>query len=421
MDPTGKKKWLKVSMILTGIGAGLFLFAGGIVFGMWFMANFQIVPRGDMGKMVKDVLAKNPELAKLSGTDAKDLSKALDGMLGSNASAVKDLAQQVLKSQPAAGPFTFKFKPGERLGYTLTASMNGQGSEGKTTSPATFDLGGKFDLVTESVDGAGNGIVRMTFSDTTLQGNMMGSPFTLTQTPPAGATPGQTGDPLAMPLLGFLNAPIRMSVAPNGATHELPDPARPNALVEEIPMLTSIEFPHDNMQPGTQWDSYVNMSVPGTSTPVRVHLVNTFTGYKTIGPRLCAVIDQQVSSERTSAAPASAGEALGAFLGVKPPQIDLSGGNTIYFDTDNGQLVHSEMNLGMHVDIASSLGAAGQVLKGLGANIGNLLGDQTAPQQQTPAGEESSNPLDLNMNVSAAVSLVESSEPASPTVNSSQK
>jgi len=152
-----------------------------------------------------------------------------------------------------------------------------------------------------------------------------------------------------------------------------------------------------------------------------VHLLNTFTGYKTIGPRLCAVIDQKVSSERTPAAPASAGEALGAFLGVKPPQIDLSGGNTIYFDTDNGQLVHSEMDLGIHVDIGSSLGAAGQVLKGLGANLGSLLGDQTAPQQHAPNEEESSNPLDLNMNVNASVSLVDSSEAAAPAANSSLK
>ena len=421
MNFDGKKKWFKASVIFTGIGAGLFLFAGGIVFGMWFMANFQIVPRGDMGKMVKDVLEKSPELAKLTGADGKDVAKALDSVLGSNASAVKDLAQQVLKSQPAAGPFTFRFKPGERLGYTFTASMTGQGNEGKTTSPVTFDLGSKFDLVTESVDGAGNGVVRMAFNGTTLQGNMMGSPFTLTQSPGAGASSGQVDDKLAMPLLGFLNTPVRMSVAPNGATRELPDPARPNPLVEELPMLTAIEFPSSDMQPGTQWESYVKMSVPGASTPMRVRLLNTFTGYKTIGPRLCAVIDQKVSSEQTPSAPASAGEAIGMFLGVKPPQIDLSGGNTVYFDTDNGQLVHSEMNLGMHVDIASSLGAAEQVLKGLGANLENLLGDASAPQQRAPSAEEPPNPLDLNMNITGAVSLVDASEPAQPAASFPQK
>jgi hypothetical protein len=421
MSGAGKGKALRIAGLLSFVVAGILLFVGGIVFGIWFATNFQIVPRGDLGKMMKETLDKNPELSKLMAKEGGDVSQALDKVLGSQPSAVKELAQQMLKQQTkASGPFTFKFKPGERLEYALSATMAGEGMEALGTSPANLDLGGKFDLVTESVDEAGNGILRMQFKGTKLVGDVMGSPISLTQDVPvpptpdagAGATPQQQDQLLALPLLGFLNTPVRMSVAPNGAARELPDASRPSPMIEELPMLTNIEFPSPDMQPGTQWESNFNMTVPGSSTPVRVRLVNTFTGYKAIGQRMCAVIDQKVSSERTPAAAAqlgSATDALGMVMGIKPPQIDLSGGNTIYFDTDNGQLVHSEMDLGMHVDISNSLGAAGKILGNLGQGLQGILGDSPESGKGSPPaqGQKPEDLLNLNMKINAAVSLVD--------------
>lgn len=425
MNPQGKQNLVRAAAVVACIGTGLFLFAAGIAFGIWFAANFQIVPRGDMGKMVKEALDQNPDLAKLLASENPDVSQTLDKLLGSKPSPAKDLAQQLLKQQSASGgPFTFKFRPGERLEYTLSASMKGQGKEAANTAPVTFNLGGKFDLVTESVDESGNGVLRMAFKDTALEGDMMGTPFTLTQNVQAPAQPGNAqekqpqlkDDKLALPLLNFLNAPVRMSVAPNGTARELTGGSRPNPMIQEIPLLTSIEFPRPDMEPGTQWESYFNMSVPGSANPMRMRLVNTFTGYKTIGGRLCAVIDQKVTSEQTPSQPASAGEALGMVMGIKPPRIDLSGDNKIYFDTDNGQLVHSEMDLGMHLDMSESLGSAGQVLKGLGMNMKDLLGDVPEAKKKSPppAGQEPSSPLDLNMKINASVSLVDPLVPEAP-------
>ena len=247
---------------------------------------------------------------------------------------------------------------------------------------------------------------------------MMGTPFTLTQDVPAappalGDTPSsppqQKSENLSMPLLSFLNTPVRMSVSPNGVVHEIPDAARPNPLVEELPMLTSIEFPSPDMQPGTQWESHFNMSVPGSGAPMKVRLLNTFTGYKTIGKRLCAVIDQQVSSEPTPSQPGSPGEALGMMIGIQPPRIDLSGDNTIYFDTDNGQLVHSEMDLGMHVDMSESLGAAGKALGSAGLGLKDMLGDLSGDEAKPAPGQEQKpqDALSLNMKINAGVSLVD--------------
>ena len=103
-------------------------------------------------------------------------------------------------------------------------------------------------------------------------------------------------------------------------------------------------------------------------------------------------------------------------MGIKPPRIDLSGDNKIYFDTDNGQLVHSEMDLGMHLDMSESLGSAGQVLKGLGMNMKDLLGDVPEAKEKSlpPAGQEPSSPLDLNMRINASVSLVDPLVPEAP-------
>lgn len=284
MNPQGKQNLLRAAAVVACIGTGLFLFAAGIAFGIWFAANFRIVPRGDMGKMVKEALDQNPDLAKLLASENPEVSQTLDKLLGSKPSPAKDLAQQLLKQQSASGgPFTFKFRPGERLEYTLSASMKGQGKEAASTAPVTFNLGGKFDLVTESVDESGNGVLRMAFKDTALEGDMMGTPFTLTQNVQPPAQPGNAqekqpqlkDDKLALPLLNFLNEPIRMSVAPNGAARELTGASRTNPMIQEIPLLTSIEFPRPDMEPGTQWESYFNMSVPGSANPMRMRLVNT--------------------------------------------------------------------------------------------------------------------------------------------------
>ena len=423
MSQEGKSRTLKFAVLLSFSVFGVLLLLVGFVFGIWFSTNFQIVPRGDLGKMMKETLEQNPEIAKLTAGKSGDVSQTLDKVLGSQSPAVKELAQQLIQQQtnsgaPASGPFTFKFKSGERLEYTLSASMTGEGMEAVQTAPVKLNLGGKFDLVTESVDGAGNGVLRMAFRDTALKGDMMGTPFTLTQDVPAvppasGDTPGsplqQKNENLSMPLLSFLNTPVRMSVSPNGVVHELPDAARPNPLVEQLPMLTSIEFPSPDMQPGTQWESYFNMSVPGSGAPMKVRLLNTFTGYKTIGKRLCAVIDQQVSSEPAPSQPGSPGEALGMMMGIKPPQIDLSGDNTIYFDTDNGQLVHSEMDLGMHVDMSESLGAAGKALGGAGLGLKDMLGDLSGDKAKPAPGQEPKpqDALSLNMKINAGVSLVD--------------
>jgi hypothetical protein len=168
------------------------------------------------------------------------------------------------------------------------------------------------------------------------------------------------------------------------------------------------------MQPGTQWESYVNMSVPGVGAPMRVRLSNTFTGYKTIGKRLCAVIDQRVGSEPAPKQPGSPGEALGMMIGIQPPRIDLSGDNTIYFDTDNGQLVHSEMDLGMHVDMSNSLGAASKIFGNLGQELQDVLGDspESGRKAEPTEGQKPEGLLNLDMRINAAISLIDPLTPS---------
>lgn len=429
-DPSGSSGPGKYIAIAVALCCGALLFVAGIGFGVWFALNFRIVPKGDLEDMIAKTLGEGASLdGVLPGAQdggAVDVQKLLEQV--QKAAAASDAASDWTVSKgaaekPAEGPFTFKFTPGERLHYTLTADVQGHGLELLAPEPVALKMDSAFNLVTESVDTAGNGVLELAFEHTEMKGDFMGAPFEMMQGPAGervdtgGPDTGLQRDMLwRIPQLQFFKTPMRMKVAPNGMVTDLAGRQGAEAAVSPLPMLTDIEFPSAQLDPGAQWDSHIDMSVPGFGAPVRVRIVNTFTGYKTIGRRVCAVIEQDLTSEETNGTLTTPAGPLGGLIGFTMPEFKLGGKNMVYFDTENGQLVHSEMDLDLGLDIGQALGETTRnQLEQLGTNLGDLLSDLPEFEHLgSGAGGKPKNLLELNVDINAAVSLTDPIAPGAP-------
>ncbi len=411
---------LKYAALVVAAIGGCMLFVAGIAFGFWFAQNFQIVPRGDFNKMIADAMQSGAE-GKPGGETQNALNSIVAQVLKQQgvSEGLSGSAPPVASRGASQGAFAFKFTPGEKLHYTLSAQMKGQGLEGVMPDPIALNLDSGFDLETQAVDASGNADLQMTYGGMRMNGDFMGSTLRMEQGPTGsrmviGAQgPNASGSPretaMDLPVLNALMTPTKMRVAPNGAVLRMSGAPGMDSMIDPMPLLTSIEFPAPHMTPGTQWESAADMPIPGFGSSIRTRIVNTFTGYKTIGRRLCAVIDQEVSTDPGSSLLPSSANALGAVVGFAMPKLDLKGKNKVYFDTDNGQLVHSEMDLGMHLDIGKPLEGLGAGLKGLLGDLPEFQGGQPK-QQAKPQG----NPLNLDVNVNATVSLTDPVSPPAP-------
>ncbi len=424
MSDKPRRAWMKIAALVAALFGGALLFVFGVGFGVWFTQNFDIVPKGEMLEAVQRQLNESGQLDALledAGGGRIDPQQLLEKVLKSQ-SPEQGAADWELKPQPAqpdTGPFTFRFTPGETLKYTFQADIQGEGMELLSPEPIKMDFDSGFTLATKSVDAQGNGNLVLNFDDTALTGDFMGSRFVMRKGA-SGTEMTMDGRPvadavglMAFPQLNYFDEPIEMQIAPNGAVKDVQG-AAVEGLMAQLPLLTELEFPEGDLEPGYQWESRVDMPVPGFGVPVRANIVNTFTGYKKVGNRLCAVIDQQIKTEEGGGNVLEAPKGFfGGLSGFSMPEFGLEGDNTVYFDVDNGQMIHSEMDMDMNMDLGKALGPQlSQTIESLGQNMGGLLGDLPEFEDMFPRdkpGEtgKKRNMLELDLDIKSRVSLVD--------------
>jgi hypothetical protein len=214
--------------------------------------------------------------------------------------------------------------------------------------------------------------------------------------------PGQSG---GIPQLGFFNEPIQMEVDAGGRVRRVTGGGAPGELVRALPELISMEFPSGNLREGQQWQSALELAIPGIGVPVACDVTNTFTGYENIGGTPCAVIAQEIVSKQENGTLIMPQSAWGDAQGFTMPGFSVKGSNQVYCDSNTGHVVYSNMHLDIGIDIGKTLGEGpSTALRALGAALGELTGD--LPEFQDMAGAGGVDLLNLKVGVDAQLSLV---------------
>lgn len=451
----------RTARLLTGValaGVALAIFAAGAGFALWFNQNFAIVPKAQLMDSLAKTLQESESFKGMLGEDGAITQEQLDTLLSEETinglmrgdKDINQVLEEVLKQDEASasntpnrdwtmhpaqrdrqtnGAFTFKFTPGETLKYRLSASMAGQGMEDIGGSPIAMNLDSAIELNTTSVDEKGYGKLRMRFGDTVAQGDFMGSPFLMsrgaqgTRLEMNGATyidsAANVGSAAGIPQLEFFDKPVDLEVAPNGVVTAISGESGMGAILGAAPMFTDIEFPEGELTEGATWTSHVTMPVPGVGTAIPTTIVNTFTGYKHIGNRLCAIIDQRITSEQVQGTLSAPASVLGAAIGFSMPKFTLGGANKVYFDVENGQMVHSDIDLDLGINIGQTVSPRGNQVAGLLQGLGDILGDlpefesysDLLPKSNRGSAssqlQDKSNLLEMNVDIKAQMSLTD--------------
>lgn len=104
-------------------------------------------------------------------------------------------------------------------------------------------------------------------------------------------------------------------------------------------------------------------------------------GYEHFRGHNCGVIEQTIAAREGGGALSGAANALGDALDVSMPSLEVDGKNLMYFDIDNGKLVHTDIHLQFEIEIGEAFGPLADLI-----GIYSDLLDQaegTAPRSQT--------------------------------------
>lgn len=389
-DPnSGRTRAIIVALSMVIVG-GL-LVAAGLGMGFWFATHYRV----SISPRESTEGAGSPESAPASsgswrqtavpsrrqpGDSARDAAETVQPADG----PLWPLSPSEQHQGTADGPFAFQFTRDETLHYRVASEVSGKGLEGLTESGVLMDFESAMRLETRDVDQAGNALLRMTFDESALKGSFMDESFSMEVTPGnarvshGDRTPVDTrqgvGSTRGIPQLEFLQEPVDMVVAPNGQVLKLSNSQNIGAMLTAVSNFSTLEFPSGEVVQGQQWESRITLPVPGFGTPAAARIINTFVGYEQVKDRLCGVIEQQFVSEQVDGTLNAPESALGEALGLNMPVFQLAGENRIYFDTTNGQLVLSDMDLDLRMDFAQMLGDLSPLLGGLLTNPDALLG-----------------------------------------------
>ncbi|MBI5094510.1 MAG: hypothetical protein HZB26_19015 [Candidatus Hydrogenedentes bacterium] len=366
--PSSKPGSFKTSHLALGAALSGAIFAGGIALGVWFNSHYRVVPV-DQEPTLTAVAPPQGSFAPTNPAPAAARSTV----------PAKD------------GPFTFKFTPGENLTYRLDAAVSGNGLELATPEGVDMKMGSVLNLHTDEVSPDGVGTLTLAFADTQFSGDFMGQDYSM-KTNPAGSkiqsggrdvldTAKGKGAAQGIPQLDFFNTPVHMKVARNGDVSQLSGPTGIESIITPAPALTELEFPGAALTDGAQWTSNFKLPVPGFGEAAQGKMINTFKGYVNYAGRRCGVIEQRITSAQENGALVSPKSSLGDAMNFTMPRFDLDGTSIVYFDVDNGKLVRNDLNLGVKLDIGQALGGAGELVKGLMSQLGNL-GGQELPEFQ---------------------------------------
>lgn len=374
--------------------AGIILFAGGVGAGIWFTRNYDVVRR--------DAPAAGSARVDAAHGGAPDIAPAGHASTGSQ-------------------PFTFRFRQGERLDYTLTAAVGGMGRDTGAASPIQMKLDSAFHLATNQVANDGSAALTLAFDRAQFAGNFMGSDYAMNVGPGGSSAemggrsltggalpPGQGG---GIPPLAFFNEPIHMEVAADGRVRQVTGGAASSELVRVLPAMVHMELPGGNLREGQQWQSTLELAIPGVGVPVPCDVMNTFTGYETIGGIPCAVIAQEIVSKQENGTLIMPQGAWGEAQGFTMPGFSVTGANKVYCDTNTGHVVYGNLRLDIGIDIGKTIGEGpSTALRAIGSALGALAGDLPEFQDLTGPGG-GVDLLNLKVGVDAQISLVNRSGP----------
>ena len=340
------------------------------------------------------------------------------------ASLTPEASPPASPASPPRGPFEYAFTPEELLLYRIDTSIAGQGQDAGMASDVLLNFLGDFSLYTKSVDASGTADLRLLFEDVSMQGNFMDSPFEMGYNQNRayfydGRTTMDTQtDPSVqqIPQLAFFKEPISMRVASDGEIISLTGYQGLSGMLTSIPALTRIEFPDKELEQGAQWESRIQMPIPGLGAGVDTVIKNTLAGYDYVGSRYCAVVLQEFGGKQEGGVLDSPAGPMGDAMQFSMPLFDLRGQNTIYFDVNAGKMVHTVIDLDLVLNIGSALGGVAGVFQELskalqegGLSESPVSGDQGAAQQ---------NLLDLAVGINGAITLIEpGQEILAPRVN----
>jgi len=399
--------------IAAGVAAVLLVFGGGLAFGFWFATHYRIVPV-NAPQHVAQQTQTAPEAVPAPSAQPQTESQAQSQGAPAFKSAPPPAAQPA-SSPPADGPFRFRFTPHEKTRYQLHASIKGQGLDLGDSSGVNMQMASVMKLDTQKVAPDGTASVQLHFDDTSLTGDFMNEPFSLftggnqAHIQSNGKTVTDTnktpGAVQKNPQLHFLNAPINMTVSPNGQVTHLDGPEGIASALGQVPMYSDLDFPSGDLHTGQEWDSDFELPIPGFPVPARAKMHNVFKGYTNYQGKNCAIIEQQIVSQEKNGALQSGGLNSDS-SGFQMPLFKLSGGNLVYFDVDAGKLAYSKSDLKVKLELSKALGPAGEALESLLNNMDSVLG-QDLPEFQDKAkkdGQKKKHLLDLDLDIRSTLS-----------------
>lgn len=385
----------------------------GIVAGIWFDRNFQVVPKGDSTapeQPTQSVAQQGgftvPQASNQSGamgiTDTPDYEPPLDMADATEEADYSDFGGE--------GPFTYRFHPGQNQRYALSARMSGTGIDMGESSDVDMEMQSYLNMYTKSVDERGVADLNLAFGETKMEGDFMESPFAmLLNQQIAQAFLGSKdvfsaqGGAEASPQAQYLQSSFDMQVAPNGKVLDVSGFDGIQGLLAEMPFHSGPEFPMSELPDNYSWTSSFAMPIPGMGAPLMAQIHNVFTGYATLNGRNCAVIEQTISSAGTRGAISSGQTFNNALEQFDLSNLDLNGRSRVYFDVDNGTMAANEMSLDVNLDVSQMLGPAGPMIQNLFGQMGELV--QDLPEFEGSGKEEDL--LNLSMHVDSTLQLVE--------------
>lgn len=304
------------------------------------------------------------------------------------------------------GPFAYRFQEGDVLYYRMDGYASGMGFSEGDSSDIGLNLGFDLSLSTDKVKSDGTAELTMAFESVEMNGGFMGNPVNLFQT--KNQAQAQLGDGVSLdekalaanPQLSFFREPIRMTAGPDGEVVKIDEASSMKNILSPADVFAPAVFPSSQLEVGDTWESKFKLPVPGLGAPAGADAVNTVVGYEYVGNRYCAVIDQVLSAEESDGTISSSDPITGDSFGLTMPHFLVRGANRIWFDTNDGKMVQTTMDLQFEL----ILGQEFEPLRNLMNAYSSLLNEV---EGGAPADPEQTDLLDMAVGVEAQLYLVE--------------
>ncbi|MBX7256760.1 MAG: hypothetical protein K1Y02_10390 [Candidatus Hydrogenedentes bacterium] len=313
-------------------------------------------------------------------------------------------------SAPSTG-FQMRFVQGDISNYRVDAAIRGKGFDAGEFSGVETQFVSDFSVLTKEVAADKSADMRISFDSAQLTGSFMDVPFEMGYTPERsymfyGNTSYDTAKTPAQPgnsQFAYFSTPIAVRVASNGSVQKIEGPEGMASMLSAVPSLSFVEYPADTIEQGKAWESRFALPIPGFGGAVQARVTNTFLGYQELEGHTCGVIQQTYATDDTVGDAPLVNTEEGVSIGM--PTFDLNGQGLVYFDVNNGKLVHSTLNLQLTMGLSKMLGGLADVLSTITQDYAN---------QGEAESEQPANLLDLMLTIEGAITLIDPSASAAP-------